>query len=147
MKFSDVKPRARRLATIVAWINENRPELRVTMEPWTTSTDTKVAGTRFRRQGKGRKGHRFKVYRREGGPKDGIGSPKPIFDHESGEKYRCNADVERWLETYLKKCLKGNHSGFWPSDTTCQTCGVTFKLSVAAGTRGASGPRDGSERA
>lgn len=85
---------------------------------------TKLAGTRLRRQGKGRKGHRFKVYVR------GVERLSPIFDHNSGETYRCNDDVERWLETYLTECLKGKHSGFWPSSTDCQTCGATFRATA-----------------
>lgn len=117
----------RRLSAIADWINANRPELRATVEKSSSSTDTKVAGTRFIRRGRGRKGNRIKIYLREGGPVDGIGAPKPIFDHNAAETYRSNDEVECWLSDYLRCKEKGEHRVLFKSDTACRTCGGTIK--------------------
>lgn len=128
-------PRARRLAAIAAWINENRPELRATVERSHVSTDRKLTGTRLRHPGKGRRGNRIKVYRlyvSPGGRNEfGIhlttAGTKPILDHDSAETYRTNSEVEEWLARYLKDCTKGKHTTFFKSDPTCETCGARVR--------------------
>lgn len=124
--------KARRLKTIAAWINENRPELRATIEPWTESTDRKIPGTRLRHQGKGRKGYRLHVFL-NAPPREGVKPLRPIFSHNSAETYRTNDEVERWLATYLGDCQKGVHTRFWPSSLECSTCGA--KLRPEKGTK------------
>jgi hypothetical protein len=113
----------RRLSTIAAWINANLPELEAKIERSSCNTDTKVAGTRFLRRGKGRRGNRLKVFRRQGGEVSKIGERRPIFDHNAAETYRTNDDVERWLHNYSFCCKLGRHQATFGSGP-CSTCGA-----------------------
>lgn len=90
---------ARKLPTIAKWINENRPELYANCVAWTSNTDRKPAGLRYiTHKGKGRKGYRLKVFRR-----DDSGRLTEIFEHISSETYRTNQEVEDWLARYLEE--------------------------------------------
>jgi hypothetical protein len=114
-------PQRRRLKSIAEWINVNLPEMAARIEEGYCNTDTKIAGTRFRRPGKGRRGNRLKVFRRVAGVAQL--HKGPIFDHNAAETYRSNDDVERWLHNYRFCCKLGRHHSMFGSGGPCSTCG------------------------
>ncbi len=116
--------RPRTIKQIAAWINANLPELEARTERGHCNTDTKIPGTRLRRQGKGRWGTRIKVYRRGAKPH---GIARLILDHNNAETYRTTADVERWLHNYRFCCKAGRHWSTFGSGSPCSTCGAPFK--------------------
>lgn len=85
---------ARKLKTIVAWINTNT-RLRAEVEPTHVRTDRpKPRGLRYRvHTGKGRDGFMIRVW-------DGNAE---IFKHNGAERYRSNDEVESWLAKWLKE--------------------------------------------
>lgn len=96
-------PRARKLAAIASWVNANSAALGLRAETsagW-ASTDRKIPGTRLRREGKGRHGTVIRVYRTQGGERDGLGLVRPLFSHNSAETYRHNFEVERKLADWI----------------------------------------------
>ena len=86
---------ARRLSTIAAWINDNRPELSASIDAGYCNTDRHPRGVTWRIPGKGRYGWRIIVKRVSDGEK--------LLDHNGAEAYRRNDEVERWLADYLEK--------------------------------------------
>jgi len=84
---------ARQLKTIANWINTHVPDLRAHIERGYCNTDRKIRHGRIRIPGKGRIGNRIVVTRKQ----DNV----IVLDHNAAETYRCNADVERWLATWL----------------------------------------------
>ncbi len=92
-----MKPRARRLAAIAAWINENLPALEARIERSYCNTDRKVG--RLRWPGKGRHGNKIIVTERATG--------SVLLDHDGAQTYRTNAEVERWLGGYLARRSDG----------------------------------------
>jgi hypothetical protein len=105
-------PPTRNHRQLAKWINENklvysleRKRVRATVMSYRNSTDTKIAGTRFRRQGKGRQGLLLEILVDEGDP---IGHPACIYRHESGETYRRHSEAREWVEKYLRKA--GNNA-------------------------------------
>jgi len=91
----DVKP-ARRLSQLAEVINGDK-RFTARIEKGYCNTDTQVAGTRFRRPGKGRRGNQLIVM---------MGSVK-VLDHNSAETYRSNYEVEAWVKQHVrttKKC-------------------------------------------
>jgi len=140
---------ARRIKTIAAELQVKYPELWITVSKWRSDTDGKVAGTRFRRQGKGRLGTRIQVYYTLGvaareaawGPiqvlYDGeetalsqaarvLEGVRPIFDHKAGETYRSNDEVEQWAADYAA-CKAGRHRKWCHSKhpAICSVCSLT----------------------
>lgn len=105
--------RARRLASIAAWINANSAALNLRAETRSVkvSTDRHISGTRLRWPGKGRRGVEISVYLVRGGEKTSWGAPLPIFTHNSGETYRRNEEVERWLSQYISKMTPKKRRG------------------------------------
>jgi hypothetical protein len=91
--------RAPRLATIVRWVNEHT-SLIATLEAWRTNTDRKYSGQRYVFPGKGRAGKRLLIFARSA---DALNSSLALFSHHSGETYRRNSDVVRWLDGYLTR--------------------------------------------
>ena len=89
--------RARRLAAIAAWINENLPDLLASTEEGYCNTDRQIG--RLRHPGKGRRGTRL-IVRVRTKNKHLSDWPK-ILDHNGAQTYRCNAEVEAWLENLL----------------------------------------------
>jgi len=81
------KERARRLATLARYINENLDGYEARIEGGFCDTDTKIG--RLRIPGKGRTGNRIKVRRLS----DGL----LVLDHNSAETYRTNSEVEDWI--------------------------------------------------
>ena len=118
--------RARRLAAIAKWINDNLPEAEAKTEQGYCNTDRKIAGTRLIHPGKGRHGTRIKVFLRKDYINAGMSltGPRPILDHNAAETYRRNDDVERWLKDYLG-CRQGKHGQGYGGE--CPTCRATTK--------------------
>jgi len=81
------KPKARRLRTIAEEMRRLWPEWIVTVEPYTENTDRKIG--RLRWPGKGRRGTLLTVRDEH---------YALLLRHCSAETYRCNAEVEAWLE-------------------------------------------------
>lgn len=69
-------------------IKETWPWVDVKVESSWSSTDRKIAGTRLRHPGKGRRGSRITVSER------GV----IVFDHDNSETYRTTAEVRQWFE-------------------------------------------------
>ncbi|HSX23319.1 MAG TPA: hypothetical protein VLE97_11150 [Gaiellaceae bacterium] len=66
----------------------------------TTNTDTRVAGTRFRRVGRGRRGLVLEIW------PVGADTWKPelrLYRHESSETYRRHSEARRWVEENLRR--------------------------------------------
>lgn len=82
---------ARRLSTIAKWVNSNLADegYRARIENGYCNTDRKVGSLRW--PGRGRTGSRLIVERH------GV----CVFDHNSAETYRTNAEVEDWLSAEL----------------------------------------------
>lgn len=78
---------ARRLNTLAKVINESSRGFSATVVPGRSNTDRKVG--RLRIPGKGREGNRLIVKNKKG---------QVVFDHNSAEPYRTNADVESWMQ-------------------------------------------------
>lgn len=66
--------------------------LKAKVEKSWTSTDTKVAGTRFRRQGRGRKGLKLTVVL--------VRTGKPVCEVDTSTGYERAADAFRWLSDW-----------------------------------------------
>ena len=65
-----------------------------------TSTDSRVAGTRFRRSGKGRQGLLLEIW------PIGVSMLRPdarLYRHESSETYRTHAEARVWVEQNLRR--------------------------------------------
>lgn len=109
------KNKARRLAQIAAWVNENSDllGLRATIRKTTVSTDRpKPRGLRYRvSTGKGRTGNviEFWATRTVVAPPSIAGwEPSQalpgtlVHEHNAAETYRENSEVERWLARYVE---------------------------------------------
>ncbi len=93
---------------LARWINEHklvdgrgRPVV-ARVDRVTTSTDTRVAGTRFRRVGRGRRGLLLEIRLVE------IPSYLPreearLYRHESSETYRRHAEARAWVVQNLRE--------------------------------------------
>lgn len=66
----------------------------------TTSTDTRVAGTRFRRVGKGRQGLVLEIWLADGSAFDPTAK---LYRHESSETYRKHSEAREWIEKNLRR--------------------------------------------
>jgi hypothetical protein len=62
------------------------------------STDSKIAGTRFRRAGRGRKSLQLKIY--AANPRKFLGRDE-LYEHESGETYRRHTEARAWVAANL----------------------------------------------
>jgi hypothetical protein len=92
----DPKRRRPNIHQLAAFINEKLPGYRATVQPWKTSTDRKIPGSRLRWPGKGRQGYRLEV--EDTTVREGCLEMHPrVFTHETGETYRHNGDVARWI--------------------------------------------------
>jgi hypothetical protein len=69
----------------------------VEVDEWTSNTDRHPKGVRWRIPGKGRKGTRLRVFLREDVRGRGTSMCRPIFDHRTGDTYRTNLEVIRWI--------------------------------------------------
>ena len=69
------------------------------VERVTTNTDGRVAGTRFRRIGRGRQGLLLEIW------PVGVSQLQPekrLYRHESSETYRKHAEARAWVEQHLR---------------------------------------------
>jgi hypothetical protein len=99
-------PPTRNHRQLAAWINtrglvdvHGRPVL-ARVERVKTSTDSRVAGTRFRRIGKGRQGLLLEIWP-VGASRFLVG--ERLFRHESSEAYRRHDEARVWVEQNLRK--------------------------------------------
>lgn len=83
------------LKALGRYVEERFPFLRVEIGKGYCNTDTRVAGTRFIRRGKGRTGTLFTVFRRK--------TNERVFQHNAAETYRRNSEVERWIQDEAPK--------------------------------------------
>lgn len=80
---------ARKLKTIAEWINKNT-KYTATIRKSHCNTDRKPKGFRYiTSKGKGRWGYLLEVKNAKG---------EIIYDHDSAETYRTNAEVEEWIK-------------------------------------------------
>lgn len=88
-----------RLSTLAKFIRETWPTLKVTLVPWTTSTDRKAG--RLRIPGRGREGKLLTVQDPAQDP-HGFGLHGVLLRHESGDPYRHNGEVCEWIVRRLR---------------------------------------------
>lgn len=108
--------KAPRLKKIAEWINEHTT-LFAEMDRGYCNTDSKVAGTRLRRPGKGRHGTCIKVFECEDHKWELVRKPfhhfnrkdhkrkypsGPLLDHNAAETYRRNSEVIFWLRIHIR---------------------------------------------
>ena len=106
-KTSSVKlPPTRNHRQLAAWINaqkivdERGRPVEAHVERIETNTDGRVAGTRFRRVGKGRVGLALEIWLA------GFSLFQPearLYRHESSETYRKHAEARSWIEQNLRR--------------------------------------------
>ena len=63
-----------------------------------TSTDSRVAGTRFRRVGRGRQGLVLEIWLADA---SSLGPVAKLYRHESSETYRHHGEARAWIEQHL----------------------------------------------
>lgn len=77
------------------------------VEPVTTSTDSRVAGTRLRRVGRGRRGLLLEIWlvdkRFLGEPKRLAHREARLYQHASSETYRRHSEARAWVEQNLRR--------------------------------------------
>lgn len=101
-------PPTRNHRQLASWINQNklvddrgRPVV-ARVDRVRTSTDTKVAGTRFRRIGRDRQGLVLEIWLIEK-PSHLPYAEARLYRHESSETYRRHAEARAWVEQNLRK--------------------------------------------
>jgi len=99
-------PPTRNHRQLANWINEQqlvddrgRPVM-ARIERVTTSTDGRVAGTRFRRIGRGRPGLLLEIWLSGFSP---FSPEARLFRHESSETYRKHSEARAWVEQHLRR--------------------------------------------
>ena len=102
-------PPTRNHRQLANWINEHalvdeagRPVC-ARVERVRTSTDGRVAGTRFRRIGKGRQGLLLEIW------PVGVSLFKTdarLYRHEASETYRKHSEAREWVEQNLRRAPK-----------------------------------------
>ena len=104
-------PPTRNHRQLANWINEQRlvegrgyPVV-ARVQNVRTSTDTKVAGTRFRRVGRGREGLLLEVWLADAPSKMSF-EERRLYRHESSETYRRHEEARRWVEENLRPTRK-----------------------------------------
>jgi len=103
-------PPTRNHRQLAAWINEHklvdskgRPVI-ARVERVRTNTDSRVAGTRFRRVGKGREGLRLEIWPVGASMfKPTLAPSECLFSHTSSETYRKHSEAREWVETNLRR--------------------------------------------
>lgn len=103
-----VLPPTRNHRQLANWINANklvddqgRPVV-ARVERVTTNTDTRVAGTRFRRIGRGRRGLLLEIW--PASAKLYMPNPEErLFRHESSGTYRKHSEAREWVEQNLRR--------------------------------------------
>ena len=103
-------PPTRNHRQLASWINAHklvddrgRPVC-ARVESIQTNTDGRVAGTRFRRIGKGRQGLVLEIW-----PADAkllARTEERLYRHESSETYRKHSEARAWVEQNLRRSPK-----------------------------------------
>ena len=100
-------PPTRNHRQLANWINEHQLVddrgrlVTARIERVKTSTDSRVAGTRFRRIGKGRQGLILEIW--PAGAKLLARTEERLYRHESSETYRRHDEVRAWVEQNLRR--------------------------------------------
>jgi hypothetical protein len=99
-------PPTRNHRQLASWINTHKlvddrgRSVVARVDRVTTNTDTKVAGTRFRRVGRGRPGLVLEIW------PVGADTWRPeqrLYRHESSETYRRHGEARVWIEQNLRR--------------------------------------------
>lgn len=96
-------PPTRNHRQLAHWINEQPlvdlqgRAVAARVERVRTSTDSRVAGTRFRRIGKGRAGLRLEIWT------IATLSAERLFQHTSSETYRRHTEARAWVANNLRR--------------------------------------------
>jgi hypothetical protein len=91
---------------LAAWINAQRlvdaagREVCARVDRVTTNTDGRVAGTRFRRVGRGRRGLVLEIWLNGASIFD---PSSRLYRHESSETYRKHSEAREWVEKNLRR--------------------------------------------
>jgi len=87
--------RAATMKKIASWVNANSETVGFTarISDWTRTTESRSAGKRYVNWRKSYDAKRLEFCK--------AGEFKPIFTHVSGETYRSNSDIERYLRQEL----------------------------------------------
>lgn len=100
-------PPTRNHRQLAKWINEHKlvddrgRSVCARVECVKTSTDGRVAGTRFRRVGKGRQGLVLEIWPADAKP---LARPEErLYHHESSETYRRHDEARAWVEQNLRR--------------------------------------------
>jgi hypothetical protein len=93
---------------LARWINAQKlvdvdgQPVHATVNRVTTNTDTRVAGTRFRRIGRGRRGLLLEVWRSHPSAGRTAIFDDRLFRHESSGTYRRHAEARAWIAQNLR---------------------------------------------
>lgn len=97
-------PPTRNHRQLASWINAHklvddrgRPVV-ARVDRVRTSTDSRVAGTRFRRVGRGRQGLVLEIWLADVSTFDPTAK---LYRHESSETYRRHGEARAWIEQHL----------------------------------------------
>ena len=105
-KSSLALPPTRNHRQLANWINahklvdERGRQVCARVDRVTTNTDGRVAGTRFRRIGKGRSGLLLEIWPVGVSP---FATDGRLYRHESSETYRKHAEARAWVEQNLRE--------------------------------------------
>lgn len=103
-------PPTRNHRQLASWINEHKLVddrgrlVSARVDRVQTNTDGRVAGTRFRRIGKGRAGLVLEIW-----PANAklLAQPEErLYRHESSETYRKHSEARAWVEQHLRRSPK-----------------------------------------
>lgn len=104
-------PPTRNHRQLAAWINEqrlvddlDRPVV-ARVDRVRTSTDSRIAGTRFRRIGRGRAGLVLEIWPAHA-KLSMPNSNERLYRHESSETYRRHDEARAWIEQNLRRANK-----------------------------------------
>jgi hypothetical protein len=101
-----VLPPTRNHRQLANWINTHDlvdgrgRQVMARIERITTNTDTRIAGTRFRRVGRGRRGLLLEIWP----VGSSILSPEDrLYRHAASETYRKHSEARAWVEQNLRR--------------------------------------------
>jgi len=101
-------PPTRNHRQLAAWINAHHlvdadgRAICARVDRVTTNTDSRIAGTRFRRIGRGRGGLLLEIWLVEVPPHLPREEAR-LYRHESSETYRRHAEARAWVEQTLRR--------------------------------------------
>lgn len=98
------------LTQLAEFINDEFPMFDAKVQASWSSTDRQLAGTRFRKPGKGRRGNRIIVRATEAVKitgmmrrQDEFNPGDIVFQHDGSETYRRNSEVAAWIVKVSKE--------------------------------------------